>query len=218
MTDGSDPFGKLRWSLQHLERLATIANEWAGKREYSITQEPDLNDPGNTAFYVDQVVPPPADLPFLIGDFLQALRNSLDHLAFALASAHSGPLPDEVAQSSEFPIFGDKDRKGRAGTGATRFASLDPGGGRHKIRGVSPEAQAIIEALQPYHGGNDYSDHPLWRLHVLSVIDKHEATTVLEVAFDPATPLVGGEEVILTLGRLYTYVAQKVVPPLRPLL
>lgn len=47
---------------------------------------------------------------------------------------------------------------------------------RRRIRGVVPQAAAIIERLQPYRRrdlGRDYRLHPLWVLNALENIDKH---------------------------------------------
>jgi hypothetical protein len=38
---------------------------------------------------------------------------------------------------------------------------------------MDPKAQSIIEGLQPYHRGQAYATHPLWRIHELNRIDKH---------------------------------------------
>jgi len=89
---------------------------------------------------------------------LHNLRSTLDHLAYSLAEKHTGnPLPDPIAQTSEFPIFSSDDSK-----------AIDK-----KIRGIHPHARAIIIDLQPYQRGNDYSLDPLWILQQLSNIDKH---------------------------------------------
>jgi hypothetical protein len=96
------------------------------------------------------------------------MRSGLDHLAYALAAAHTVPLPADFAEESEFPIFGDRDRQGRLGTGVSRFANTGRGGGLHKIRGVDPRAQAIIEGSQPHQRGQDFASDPLWKLHELS--------------------------------------------------
>jgi len=42
-----------------------------------------------------------------------------------------------------------------------------------KIGGIHPDAQAIIEQLQPYNRGQNFASDPLWLLHELSRIDKH---------------------------------------------
>jgi hypothetical protein len=123
---------------------------------------------------------PPAD-PFslLIGDALHNMRSALDTLAYALAVAHKKPLPKEIADSSEFPIFGDEDRNGVLGVGSgkfhqpTRTGDPAPGSGLSKIAGWDPKAKTIVEGLQPYHRGSGFRSDPLWVLHELDRINKH---------------------------------------------
>lgn len=123
--------------------------------------------------------PPNDNLSVLIGDFLHNLRSCLDNLAYTLAASHTSPLPDDLAHSSEFPIFGDEDRAGNTGVGSAMFHQLRkngdpaPGSGLHKIRGWHPDAQTAVEGLQPYHRGNAYGEDLLWLLHDLDRIDKH---------------------------------------------
>lgn len=47
--------------------------------------------------------------------------------------------------------------------------------GPRRIAGIKPEAQTVIEGLQPYHRGDEIAaSHDLiWILHKLSNIDKH---------------------------------------------
>jgi hypothetical protein len=122
---------------------------------------------------------PPSDtIGVLIGDFLHNLRSALDNLAFALATTYTQPLPDEITAGSEFPVFGDEN-----GEGSARFHRLRskgslkgtpaPASGLDKIRGWHPDAQTVVERLQPYNRENSYLDDPLWILHVLDRIDKH---------------------------------------------
>ena len=186
-------FPKLRWAHDQLNGLQTYGKEWFGGEHHRFTSEPD-QDPapfrrGNRAFYVE-VDPLPAEFSLRVGEVLQGLRSGLDHLAYALATAHTQPLPDEWAELSEFPIFGDESKAGTPGTGSARFHQASKGGvpvpasGLAKIQGIAPAAQAIIEGLQPYHRGADYRDDPLWRLHELSRIDKHRLVHVVAADFD----------------------------------
>lgn len=115
----------------------------------------------------------------ILGDALHNLRSALDTLAYALAAAFTKPLPQEIARSSEFPIFGDVDGHGNTGVGSEMFNerknSGEParGSGLYKIRGWHPDAQAIVEGLQPYHVGDGFTSHPLWVLHELDRVSKH---------------------------------------------
>jgi hypothetical protein len=133
---------------------------------------------------------PPAD-PFslLIGDSLHNLRSALDALAYALASAFTKPLPKEITNSSEFPVFGDEDGKGTSGVGfalfnqKTKKGAPAPGSGAFKIRGCDPAVQTIIEGLQPYKRGDAFRTHPLWKLHELDRISKHRLLHTTVAAF-----------------------------------
>lgn len=108
--------------------------------------------------------PPPPHLSLLIGDFLHNVRSALDHLAWKLGG---DPPPNEKA--SEFPIFWSRDL----------FRSNPRGrSGYEKICGVEPRAQAVIEDMQPFNGGDDPKLHPLWTLHALSTEDKHRLPVV----------------------------------------
>ena len=102
----------------------------------------------------------------VLGEVIHGFRTSLDHLAFTLAERYTGPLPDDVAEQSEFPIFW-RPPKGNA------LAK--------KIRGVDPNAQALIESLQPYRDP-DYRENPLWVLHELDRKRKHRTLPVVAAA------------------------------------
>ena len=125
--------------------------------------------------YVTAEQPPTDPISLLIGDAMHNLRSALDVLAFSLAAAHTKPLPKEIADRSEFPIFGNENGDGRdlfhrvnKKTGRPAFGS-----GLIKIDGWHPGAQAAVERLQPYKRGNEFRSDPLWLLHELDRISKH---------------------------------------------
>lgn len=98
----------------------------------------------------------PARVPLLVGEVLQDLRSSLDHLVGQLEQAN-GLRRDS---GFEYPIFWDR----------ARFVKKVS----TKILGVSAAAVAVIERSQPYHRpAPAYKDHPLWILHDLNNADKH---------------------------------------------
>src|SRR5207248_1277573 len=101
-----------------------------------------------------------------MGDALQNMRASLDHLALALAEANLGERsPPEVEEESQFPIYTDPGRWRR--------------GHARRVGSVSDDARAIIEGLQPYQRGDDWKSHPLWVLRQLSDFDKHRRVPVV---------------------------------------
>ena len=107
---------------------------------------------------------PPAELSVLVGDCVHNLRSALDHLAYVLASGHSGPLSPARARTSAFPLFktGPEFRDRAAGM----------------MAGMSRRARASIERLQPYHRRRCPPLWRLWMLHELSNIDKHRLVHV----------------------------------------
>lgn len=182
-------FPKLRGAFHHLHQLERQNAGFTKAKDYTIVPQPDLDNPGYTAFVV-QANQPDERIQLLLGNCLQDLRSGLDHIAFALACAHTKPLPDDFAESSEFPIFGDENRKGVTGVGYDLFHSSskagapNPGSGLYKTRGVHPDAQTIIESLQPYTWGKRFRSHPLWRLHELSRRDKHRLLHIVAWSFE----------------------------------
>lgn len=134
--------------------------------------------------------PPVETLSVIIGDALHNMRSGLDTLAYTLSRAYTNPLPQDIASSSEFPIFGDEDARGTSGVGNARFhqtkkdGSPAPGSGLHKIRGWDPAAQTLVERLQPYHEGANFRTHPLWMLHDLDRTNKHRLLHTTVAAFE----------------------------------
>jgi hypothetical protein len=241
---------------------------------FVVPDDPGFGQGVITALATATEEPPTDPLSVLIGDALHNLRSSLDILAYALASAYTKPLTEQTAQDSEFPIFGDEDRKGNAGVGAALF-----GNASRKIAGWHPSAQAAVERLQPYQRGQDFRTDPLWILHELDRFSKHrllhpvvagfngavwdlskttnvgaigpgffspvkgtvktdtpiariagvhpidpnadvhiELRPALDVAFSEAAPAAAEEQVVATLGGIYNYIVESVLPVLTPYL
>jgi hypothetical protein len=159
---------KLGRAHKHLIDLEAGVTEWIQGTHHSVRNDRDPNDPTRLVYYATAERPPKDPFSILIGDTLHGLRSGLDLLAFNLAAAYTKPLPDAMAETSEFPIFGNEDRKGRTGVGAQMFRD----NGRFKVRGIDPRALVVIEKVQPYHAA-DYHADPLWRLNELDRINKH---------------------------------------------
>jgi hypothetical protein len=255
-----------------------VSREWIDRINETVEEQSDPDGSGDYVAWVTGHDPPADPFSLLIADVLQNLRTSLDQLAFELASAHTSPLPNEIAQRSEFPVFGDENGDGsarfhqRRSRGAAKGQPA-PGSGLSKTEGMHPDAQRVIEGLQPYNRRNGFEDDPLWRLHTLNRLEKHRAlhATVahmsqlglppeagrailvhggafqiiggpvkgraeilrwhpdtalppnqprlnvrpgLHIIFDPATPLIGDENVLVALGRMHDYIVSDVLPPL----
>jgi hypothetical protein len=117
----------------------------------------------------------------LIGDGVHNLRSALDHAVEALTIRNTGgPL-----KNTSFPIFshefGDGNHVGFRDMKKDGVTPT-PTSGLHKIRGVTYEAQAYIEVLQPYHAGGDVETHPLMMVHNLDILDKHRVIPVVAMS------------------------------------
>ncbi|MGW4526949.1 hypothetical protein [Amycolatopsis sp. NPDC004378] len=95
----------------------------------------------------------------LLGDVLTNLRAALDHTMWTAVLNHSGPpaKPNQV----QFPV-------------ATRAVSFNDAARKLKSL-VSPEVWAVIESLQPFHGGDRAHTAPLEIVRWLSNMDKHRS-------------------------------------------
>jgi hypothetical protein len=170
---------KIERAHEHLKWIDEYLLPWKEGERHTEVLEPDPERQGNLRLMA-VLTEEPAEYPLsvVVGECLHNLRSALDLLAYSLAVAYTKPLPDDIAESSEFPIFGDIDRRGRAGVGAALFRD----NGRSKIRGIDPAAQTEVERMQPYHRGTDFRLHPLWQLQVLDNINKHRLLHVVAVS------------------------------------
>lgn len=103
----------------------------------------------------------PEQLPAIVGDALQNLRSTLDHLVYDLVIAHAQgrPVSDSILEMCGFPVYGP------------RPMSVDAQ--RNFIGAIDPRARRVIEDLQPSLLGPQYDTHWLWRLHHLARVDRH---------------------------------------------
>jgi hypothetical protein len=100
-----------------------------------------------------------------IGQIAVLLRSVLDITLTQLTKrTKRGP------SRPQFPIF-------LWGTGKSRTTYAKAKGGAKMVAHLPPAEQAIIERAQPYHAGNLRRRHPLWLLHELSNLDKHNDLT-----------------------------------------
>lgn len=148
--------GKLKRADNHLEALkAEVASVTA---EFDADGLRKTTDPanGDYVWVVDINEHRTDTVAAMAGDFIHNLRGALDHLVWELAD------PDQRPRS-EFPVFKND------GAGNSGFT----GGGAPKISSLPEDARQAIEALQPFHAGDDAVSHPLWLIHDLDIIDKH---------------------------------------------
>lgn len=152
---------KLNRAEHHLESLRSAVEGFVKSEFYETVAEFDYK--GRLVARLKNVKEPPPELSVLIGDCVYNLRSALDHLAYALATAHTQPLPEAWAKTLAFPIFETGPLyRGKSGRGAAP-----------KLRGMSRGTRAAMQRLQPYHRRKNPALQLLWMLEELSNIDKH---------------------------------------------
>jgi hypothetical protein len=118
-------------------------------------------------YYLVSLKPMPFKIAAIIGDMINNLRASLDHLAYQLVIVGGGT----PTKNTYFPISED----------AAKYKTDSPG----KVKGMRQDAIDAITAAKPYKGGNE----TLWLIHRLNNIDKHR--TILTVFSQYAVDLGG---------------------------
>lgn len=154
---------RLDRALYHMQCLESEVSRWLEKRPYRVINEFEAES-GKKVVRIEVLEPPPAHFSLIVGDCVHNLRSTLDNLIYELAIARGQPSR-KVEETLMFPIFRN----------AKEFTAK----GKYRVRGIAPEAQAIIERLQPYNRGYPYSFDPLWTLHELSRRDKHRLPNLI---------------------------------------
>lgn len=147
---------------QHLDTLKAGFLSYYDADGCFITGEykPDPNGRRGTVEEVEITIPEiDAHLNTLVGEVLHNLHSALEHLGWQLVS-HAGGEPTE---QTYFPICHVAPATNKKGQ------QVGPG----IAGGISDAARTLIDAVQPYKWGDDYTSHPLWVLHRLWNIDKH---------------------------------------------
>ena len=153
---------------QHLRVLWEESVVYLQREPYVVSTNPDL-DTSSYVIRVNVTEQPPPIIPLVFGDCLQQLRSALDYLAWQLVVANGGipsGTPNAGRPPTQFPILYRENKFG-----------IDVAGG------VSPEAIAIIEGLQPYHrpakDGRPVVQDPLYILNDLARRDRHRMVHVV---------------------------------------
>jgi hypothetical protein len=166
---------KILRANEHLQSLELAIARWLNMPPYIVTSYED-DDVGLHICRVDLRVSDNA-IPALLGDFICNLRSCLEHLAWQLA--HLSPrraLSKRQIRSICFPVFGERDSTYEI------------------IRGVFPSTVAVVlDDLQPFKRGTAFPDHPLWQLHELWNLDKHQTIPVSPASMILTFPRYGGE-------------------------
>jgi hypothetical protein len=130
---------------ERVEMLAAAEREYLASSPYRLAHEHDMRG-GRYVVHVHVTRPFPDEIVRLAGDVARGLRTALDELATSLAGA---PVT--------FPIF----------ESLALFAQR----ARKPIARMSDQAQATLEALQPYHAIGGFRSGTLWTLERLTAVD-----------------------------------------------
>jgi len=147
---------KIYRAAEHIKSLEPELQQYFESNPGKMVREP--NTPADeVVFTFKPKAPLPARFGLIIGDCLQNLRSSLDYLVWELVLA----AKNQPGKHNMFPICDSREFFERAVTKSNR------------LLGVHPDAIAEIDALQPYHLGQDFKKAILWALDELTNINKH---------------------------------------------
>lgn len=150
-----DPYLKLGRAKKHLDTLDDLLKEFTGDKAYTVTFYDDLKEQRHVMECKLHDVPD--DICLTVGDVFYNMRSCLDQIVWSLAFRIGKIIDPDYTQ---FPVM-----------------EVDNSASRKRLRqqteGVPEPARDQIMALQPYHRGNAYKSHPIWRLDAMCNLDKH---------------------------------------------
>jgi hypothetical protein len=172
---------KVNWARKHLKTLKDAERGWLHVNTDAIWEELDPQT-GDTVIYTEPR-PIPDGIGLIASDCIHSLRSALDQLVYALAWKHTaGPMRHATVTNSEFPIYGPR----------APYASESA----KRIGAIHPDAQAVIQRLQPHLRVNTYASDELWILDQLWNIDKHRRLPFMAAAVDISTVIGRGSGTI----------------------
>lgn len=182
---------KMQDASKHLDALEASVQGWLDSDAYRIVVEHDAET--RRTQIVTRITGDVPNWDIEIGLVAHQIRSALDHLALALntrgyADANKGAsLSIRGKNVSEFPIYGDVDSDGNSGQGLVLFKKA-----KRRYRNMPPGAQGFIESVQPYEAGpTDYVKHPLWIVHELDRVDKHQESLAVAAAIPTSNLSIG---------------------------
>ena len=143
---------KTERALRLIDECGEQIETYFGMSPFRIRSE-EVGDRKN--YYFEIVTPPPITLAATIGDAIHDARTALDYLAHQLVIAGGGTPGRDTA----FPIYKMK----------ADFRSRY----RTRMTGAAESTLAMVEAMEPYGGGNDGFLH----LRDLDDVSKHRFLT-----------------------------------------
>ncbi len=149
---------------EHLDDLDGEARACIERYRNGIARSIDAQR-GLYLYNFGQLNPPDYRLGVLIGEVAHALRAALNHIAYALA-----PTVEYI----QFPIFDEGAKCSEA------------------LRDFPPESRKELRRWQPYNAGKHAHDHPLWIVHRLDIVEKHQCVPTFPVSVSMGRPALRG--------------------------
>jgi hypothetical protein len=165
LTDSSSHRLKLAWGEAHIDRLEAVVDYWA-MHNYKVTVERGPSD--QIRAYGQLLEPVPREVPLIVGDAVQCMRQSLDHVVFALSKLNPEMTWDKE-HLPEFPIILDSTRK-------------PVGPGHRGLQFLTDAAKAELLNWTPKPEKQDVQPDELWVLNRLGNRDKHREIPVVVVS------------------------------------
>jgi len=154
-------WAKIERAKEHLRDLNAGLDAWKHSPNMFVVKYDS-----QTGEYVYSLTDLPLRFSTIIGDIAHNLRSSLDVMICGLVRAYGGT----VTEGTGFPVW--------------RELPKDVGKAwKRKVHGLPKDACAVVESLQPYRVGESAAgNHPLWLIHELNRLDKHQVLTIIYLA------------------------------------
>lgn len=172
---------KLERARKHILELESGYEAFIKSDPYHIDFKVDSNA-GQRSYYLTKADPVPLGLSLPLGDAINSLRSTLDHIAYALVQVGQ---PSKITnQDIFFPVGGSPNEY------ETRLKRVQPG--------LRDDAIKALNATEPYEGGHgEY----LWSLSLLNNIDKHRLLLTIWGSLEAHTILPTQRAEIATFHR-----------------
>jgi hypothetical protein len=156
---------KIERAIKHIEALQLCAANYTGQETNLVVDQSEGSE--KLRFPND----PPIEIAILAGEIVYQLRSALDHLAFELVKCNLAKciLPKNWERDCYFPLCLAVPKKGNPPVPIN--LPLPFNFFKDSLPGITPDAFAVVERLQPYNGGN--GPMQLGWLEKLANIDKH---------------------------------------------
>ena len=152
---------KLNRAMEQRKELSTALEHFLHSDPYEVAIRQD--EEKRLIYFVKRAETVPSIISFLAGETIHSLRSSLDHLAYELFIHNSGASAS--SKNIYFPIA----------SSAERYECIK----KDRTAGLSQNAIALIDKLEPFKGKNDV----LWQINELDIIDKHRFLVTVGSSF-----------------------------------